>query len=167
MKSIIALLIISVGFLTSCNMEKYCSKNYPPKIEIKDSIVYKTKVVTLYDTIYIKADTIKSIDTVYYNPVTGLINSKKIYASVDYSSAWAQVVNSKLYLELTQNDTAIANMLKANIEYKNVYKTKVVTVKKWEVHWYDKVARFMALLLILALVLQIIKLVIKVYIKPF
>jgi hypothetical protein len=146
-------------------MERYCSKNYPPQIEIHDSIVYKTKVVTLYDTVYIKADTIKRIDTVYYDDKTGLVTSRKVYAETEYANSWAQVINSKLYLELVQNDTAIANMLEANIRYKEVFKTKTVKIKVWEVHWYDKVARFIASLFILALLVLIVIKVIKMYIK--
>ncbi len=161
------LLFTALLFLTSCITEKKCWKKYPPNVVVKDSIVYKVKEVTFYDTLVIYADTVTSTDTVYLDKLTGLITSNKLYSETEYANATAQVINSKLFLELVQKDTAIERLLKENIQYKEVYKTKTVELKVWEVHWYDRVARVIAMIFIVAMLVLVAMRIIKAYTKPF
>ena len=163
----IIIVVISMLFLSSCITEKKCWQRYPPKIVVKDSIVFKEKVITIRDTIVISGDTVISTDTVYVDKLTGLMNSNKVWSETDYSKAYAQVINSKLFLELIQKDTAIERLLRENIQIKEVYKTEIVETKVWEVHWYDKVARFVAGIFILAIFVVLAMKIIKSYIKPF
>ena len=153
--------------MTSCITERKCNQRYPPKVIVKDSIVVKNVEVVVYDTIYIKADTIITSDTVYKDVVTGLLTSNKVYSETEYAKAWAQVIDSKLFLNLIQNDTMIANKIKANIQIKEVYRDRVTYVNKWITHWYDSTARVLAIIFILAIVIKIVIGVVKTYIKPF
>ena len=161
------LLFLALLFLGSCITEKKCWKRYPPKVVVKDSIVYKTKEIIIHDTLVIYGDTVISTDTVYLDKLTGLITSNKISSETEYAKAWAQVINSKLFLELIQKDTAIERLIKQSIQYKEVYSTKTVEIKVWEVHWYDKVARVVTGIFILAVLVLIVIRIIKAYIKPF
>ena len=158
-------IVISLLFLSSCITEKKCYKRYPPKVIVKDSIVYKTKEIVIHDTVYIQGDTVISTDTVFVDKLTGLVSSNKVWSETEFAKAYAQVVDSKLFLELIQKDTAIERLLKENIEYKEVYKTKTIEVKVWEVHWYDKVARVVAGIVIFAIFVLIAIRLIKSYTK--
>jgi hypothetical protein len=161
------LLFTALLFLGSCITEKKCWTKYPPNIIVKDSVVYKNIEVIIHDTLVIYGDTVISSDTVYLDKLTGLITSNKIYSETEYAKAYAQVINSKLFLELIQKDTAIERLIKENVQVKEVYVTKTVELKVWEVHWYDKVARIIAAIFLLAILVLVAINIIKAYIKPF
>jgi len=168
MKYLIILLIVFL-MLGSCTTERRCARKFPQQIITKDCVIYKDviKEVIIHDTLFIIGDTVHSTDTVYM--VNGLMYSDPVFAITDYANAKAQVVNSKLLLDLIQNDTAIARLLKENviIEEKEVFKTETIIKKVWLVHWYDKVARVIAGIFILAIIILIAIKIIKAYIKPF
>lgn len=156
-------------FLSGCVTEKKCNRKYPPQVHESDSVVFKEKLVPVFihDTVFIAADTVFKKVPVFINK--GVIYSKPVFAYTEYAHARAQVVNSNLNLNLFQNDTAIARLLKNNvtIKEKEVYKTKKVTVKVWEVHWYDKAARWLAGIFIIYLLIVTAIKIIKIYFKPF
>ena len=168
MKNLIIIFLVGI-FFTSCWTEQKCSRKYPPQIVYEKVIVYRDSVVNviIHDTTYIQADTVYDTTTVYIN--NGIIWSNKVYGETDFASAWAQVVNSKLILELTQKDSVIAKLIEENviIETKTVVETKTVIKKVFVSHWYDTAARVLALLFILAFLLMIVIKVLKTYIKPF
>lgn len=164
MKYILMLLILSIG-ITSCMTERKCNQRWPIKVLVKDSIVYKQVEVIIYDTLFFAGDTVSTTDTVYIDKATGKITSNKIYTETEFAMAWAQIINNKLFLELIQKDTAIARVLKDNIEIKEVYKTKIVYVNKYIEHWYSKPAYYIAILFLSALLLLVIIKVIKIYTK--
>jgi len=141
--AVIIVLILMIGF-GSCTTQKRCYKKYPPQIITKDSIIYKDRTITIYDTVFIKGDTISIYDTVVVDRLTGLINSDAITADAEYAQAIAQVINSRLFLNLVQKDTAIARMLKENITEVEVYRDRVEIVEKFTTHWYDIAARWVA-----------------------
>lgn len=166
MKKLI-ILIITLGFLSSCVTEYKCNRKYSPKIVIEKVIQYKDTIIYIHDTTFIKADTVIKTDTVIVDKLTGLITSNKLYSKTDFAEAWAQVIDSRLYLELIQNDTAIAKKIAASIETKYITETKTVEVIKYIEHWYDKPARIVSIIFILAVLILIAMRVIKSYIKPF
>jgi hypothetical protein len=166
------LLIISIIiFLTAgaCTTERRCAIKYPQQIITKDCVIYKDviKQIIIHDTLFIIGDTVHSTDTVYV--LDGLIHSSPVFATVDFANAKAQVINSKLFLDLFQNDTAIARFLTENviIKEKDVFKTETIIKKVWLVHWYDKVARVIAGIFILAIIVLFAINIIKAYLKPF
>ncbi len=162
-------IILAFALFSSCITERKCAEKYPTEIITKDSIVIKEiiKEVIIHDTVFIAADTVHASDTVFIRD--GLLYSLPVHAYVDYANAKAQVVNSKILLELIQNDTAIARLLKENIivEEKEVYKTETIIKKVWVVHWYDKAARWIAGIFLLAILVMVAIKIIKTYIKPF
>ena len=160
-------LFLALLFLTSCITEKKCWKRYPPRVVVKDSIVYKVKEIIIRDTLVIYGDTVVNTDTVYLDKLTGLITSNKIYSETEYAKAYAQVVSSRLFLELIQKDTAIERLLRENVQIKEVYRTTTVELKVWEVHWYDMVARWVAGIFLLAILVLVAMKFIKAYTKPF
>ena len=168
MKYLIHILIIVIT-LSSCMSERNCARKFPQQIITKDSIIYKDviKQIIIHDTLFIVGDTIHSNDTVYV--LDGLIHSSPVFAYTDFANAKAQVVNSKLFLDLFQNDTAIARFLTENIiiKEKEVFKTETIIKKVWLVRWYDKVARVIAGIFILAIIVLFAINIIKAYLKPF
>jgi len=118
--------------------------------------VYRDKIITIFDTIYIKGDTVHSADTVYIDRLTGLINSNRITQGTEFAQAWAQVVNSRLFLDLVQKDTAIARILQENIKEVEVYRDRVEVVKTYSVHWYDIAARWVAGLFLLLVLIKLL-----------
>jgi len=168
MKKIIIIFLISIGF-TGCMTEQRCASKYPPQIVYEKVIQYKDSIVNvyIYDTIFIKGDTIYKNTPVYIN--NGLIYSNKIKSHTEFASAWAQVVNGNLLMNLIQNDTAIARLLKNNIiiKTKTIHETKTEIKKVFVSYWYDKIARVLAFLLILAVCLLFITNIVKQYVKPF
>lgn len=124
MRKLTAILILLS--LSGCVTERICSRRFPPIIQTKDSIVFKeiVKEVIIRDTFFIQADTVYSFDTVEI--IDGLLQSQRIWAYVDYAKAWAQVSNSRLRLELIQNDSAVARLIRdsVRVEVKEVYRTE-------------------------------------------
>ena len=149
--------------------ERNCARKFPQQIITKDSIIYKDviKQIIIHDTLFIVGDTVHSTDTVYF--LDGLIHSSPVFATVDFANAKAQVINSKLFLDLFQNDTAIARLLLENVivKEKEVFKTETIIKKVWLVHWYDKAARWIAGIFILAIVVLVAINILKAYLKPF
>jgi len=154
------LLLLSLYFLlitvSGCVTQKRCYEKYPPQIITKDSIVYKDRMVVFYDTVYIKGDTVNIYDTVVMDRITGLINSDPLMANAEYSQAIAQVINSRLFLNLIQKDTAIARMLEENIKEIEVYRDRTEIVEKWDVRWYHKAGMWFSGAVILLIILRIL-----------
>jgi len=127
-KYILVILAVVALFATSCVTQKKCNNKFPPQtITItKDSIVTKDSVVykPLEVLVYIKGDTITKHDTVYVDKKTGLVNSKPIYVETEFAKAKAQVINSKLNLELIQKDST--------------FKVKTDSLLKEIYHWKEK-----------------------------
>ena len=122
----------------------------------------RVKNVYIHDTVFVKPDTVVKSDTVIY--YRGLINSRRIHAETDYASAWSQVVNSRIRLQLIQNDTAVARLLKKKIQIKEVYKTRTKVIKEWRVHWYHTAALWVAIPVILLIVAYILMKLLKYFI---
>ncbi len=154
--------------MSGCITERRCTQKFPQQIITKDCTIYRDviKQVLIHDTVFITGDTIHSTDTVYM--INGLMFSDPVFATTSFANAKAQVINSKLFLDLIQNDTAIARIIKENIiiEEKEVFKTETIIKKVWLVHWYDKVARVIAGIFILAIIVLFAIKIIKAYIKP-
>ena len=149
-------MLISLLLLAGCTTPERCARRYPPEIIRHDSIVYKERIITIFDTVHIKGDTVRSADTVYIDRLTGLINSNRITQATEFAQAWAHVTNSRLFLELVQKDTAIARMLQENIKEVEVYRDRVEVVKTYSVHWYDIAARWMAGLFLLLVLIKLL-----------
>jgi len=168
MKNLIIIFLVGI-FFTSCWTEQKCASKYPPQVITNTVIEYRDTIVKIiiHDTTFIKADTVYDTTEVFIN--NGIIWSNKVYGETDFASAWAQVVNSRLKLELIQKDSAIAKLIKENVKIvtKTVIETKTEIKKVFVTKWYDKFSRVIAILFISALVIMIVIKVIKMYIKPF
>jgi uncharacterized protein YcfL len=168
MKKIALLLIISMGFV-ACTSEQKCARLYPPQIITKTIIEYKDSLITVYihDTTFILADTVYDTTKVYIN--NGIIWSNKVYGETKLAKGWAQVVNSKLLLELTQKDSAITKLLKENV----IVETKLVTEYQTEIKkvyvtkWYDQISRVISIIVILLFIIITVIKIVKSYVKPF
>ena len=177
MKYLLLMLIISIGF-TSCITEQKCDRRYPPKIIVKDSIVYNYN--TLYKdttiTLYLPGDTVYQDSIVYVikDKLTGLINSDSVIVSTEFATAIAWVEGSILKQVLIQHDIIvnqrIDSAVRVTTERIEKYHSEVILEPVYLVHWYDKIARWLAIIVILvALGWGIIKRT-KIYlktIKPF
>lgn len=137
---------IAVIALASCTTERKCARKYPPQIITKDSLVYIPRLVpfAVHDTVWLPADTVKVTDSVEI--VNGIANSKKVISETEFALAWAQVKDSKLLLELIQKDTAITRLIKGSVQTtdKESYHTETIIEKEFINHWYDKIARWIA-----------------------
>lgn len=142
-------------FAFSCTTPEKCARKYPPQLITKDSIVYKERIVTIYDTIFIVGDTITATDTVYVDKFTGLINSNPVFTETEFAIASAQVINSKIFLDLIQKDTAIARLLKTNIKEVEVYRDRTEIKEVFTTHWYDMAARWVVGILVLLIIIKI------------
>lgn len=168
-KLILMLLILSIGF-TSCITERKCNTRYPTKTIEKEVTVYRDTTIFVHDTLYMVADTIKVTDTVLVDKLTGLVTSNKVYTESEYAIAWAQVSNSKLFLELIQKDTAIARLIEASVEIKETNTVTIEYVNKWINHWYHDITLFISIIVILAVLIYVLYRISKGYlktVKPF
>lgn len=158
------LLLLTVA--TACTTQQRCAKKFPPEIITKDSLVFKEviKTVVIHDTVFIHADTVLKTDTVLIK--NGLIYSRPVFARVEFARAKAQVVNSRLLLNLFQNDSAITRRLQQNIKVveKEVYKTKTITVKQYVTKWYHTAALWIAIPVVVAFIGFLVYIVIKIMI---
>ncbi len=152
----ISFFVLTGVILSGCVTQKRCYNKFPPQIITKDSIIYKDKLVILYDTIIIKGDTVRKSDTVVVDRLTGLINSDSVSADSEYAHAVAQVVNSKLFLNLIQKDTAIARMLKKNIREVEIYRDRTKVVTEYQVHWYHTAGLWLSGVVFFLIILRII-----------
>lgn len=165
------LLIIGIGIfiiwclMASCTTQKRCAKKYPPQIETKDSVVIKHIPVYIYDTVFIHGKEIYKTDTVIIEKQTGLVWSNKVQADAEFCSAWSQVQNSRLLLELTQKDTAIARLLEENITVKEVFRDRTKVVTEYEVRWYHTAAMWVAIPVILLILAYLVYRAVKLYLK--
>ena len=142
-----------------------CSPKIVEKIVKKDSIVYKEKIVYRDTTIfkYLPGDTVFKTNTVYVDRVTGLANSKKIFAFTSLAEASAWVKNSKLFLNLTQKDTTIEIRLDSAIKEATYWKEKyqnnssVVVKEVTKSPWYMKALAWIGSLSLVVIGLWIYK----------
>jgi hypothetical protein len=162
----ILIFLISIITFTSCITERKCSKKYPPQIVNTVDTIYKEVPIVIRDTFNIKGDTVRDTNTVYIDRYTGLANSELLTAETEYAKATCQVINGRQILDLIQKDTAIARLLRKNIIIKEVIKVETVTVKVWDVHWYDRIARVVSLFFLSALLILLIIKIIKIYLNP-
>ena len=173
-KIILILFIISLG-LTSCITEQKCAKKYPPITITKDSIVYETN--TIYKdsvvTFYIIGDTVYQDSTIYvYKDVkTGFINSDSSQLSTEFATAIAWIENSELKHILRQHETIINQKIDSAVrittEKLELFHSETVIKKNFITHWYDKVARIIAIIAILILIIYIAIKIIKLYIGMY
>lgn len=143
-KYIIMLLAVIALFATSCVTQQKCNTKFPPQTNTitKDSVVYKDSIVykPIKVPVYIKGDIVTKYDTIYKDNVTGLVNSKPVYAETAFAKAIAQVTNSKLKLQLIQKDSTfnvtLDSLTKEVYHWKNSYNsvvTNTVTTKEVKV----------------------------------
>lgn len=147
---LLVLILISI-FTQSCltikRIEKNCDKFTKvcvtnSKVEIKDSIIYNEVVIfkdtTIYDTTVIeRVVEVKKTRVINKNKN---INSKKVFSDLDFSYAWAQVINSKLHLYHKQKDSLIIkpitlkNVIIERDKFKELYHSKIenntITIKE-------------------------------------
>ena len=124
-----------------------CSPRIIKEVSVKDSIVYKEKIVYKDTTIfkYLPGDTVYKNTIVYVDRLTGLVNSKKLFAFTSLAEASAWVYNSKLFLNLIQKDTTIVVRLDSAIKEATYWKEKyqsnssVVVKEVTKSPWYMKV----------------------------
>jgi len=168
MKKSLLWLMLIVVLLSSCVTQKACDRKYPPQNYIisKDSTVIKDSTIYSYAEIpvYIKGDTVVKHDTVIKDKQTGLINSKPVYAETEFAKATAQVVNSKLKLELIQKDSTFKiktdSLLKEVYHWKELYKSKDTTTVK-EVKVVPKVYSIFGLIGLISVITLIAYLIFK------
>ena len=158
-------LLIFIVVLGSCATQKRCQKRFPPQIVTKDSIVFKTVEIEVPVYIHIPGDTVTKVDTVYIDKTTGLITSNKLFSETEYAHAWAQVINSKLFMELIQKDTAIERLIRESIQVKEVYKTKTKIIKEPYVKWYHTASMWIAIPVVLLILAYLIYKAVRLYLK--
>ena len=126
MKKLI-LIIIAALTMSSCSMQRWCFRNFPPQAS-KDSI-YITETTTIFrDTtvfIYVPADTVRVTDSV--EVVSGLVQLP--YRRIDVKHAWAfvQIENSRLQFELYQKEVELAKTIENAIKEATTTTTITVT----------------------------------------
>lgn len=130
MKKLLILLVVMNGW--SCITERKCADRFPPEVnEI-------TKAVTIYrDTtifVYIKPDTVHRVDTVYVDKF-GLVQSSVSYLQTEYAWGRAWIKDSRLFHDVGQFDSKIAETIKGatKTEIQYVYREtiKEVNILKW------------------------------------
>jgi len=128
---LIFLLLLIIG--TSCVTQKRCNEKFPQVAStiIKDSIVYRDSIIykPIIVEVKIPGDTVTKETIVYLNK--GLVNSFPLIAETTFAKAIAQVVNSKLTLNLYQKDTTYNqrydSVVKEAYYWKERYNSKEVT----------------------------------------
>lgn len=171
----LALLVMVVLIAYSCTTEQACSRKYPPRVIVKDSIAYKTRTIYRDTTItqYLPADTIRSDSVIYVtiSKETGLVNSDTVSATNQWATALAWVENSQLKQLLIQNEQYINFRLDSAVRVTNKhwekYHSQVKIQKVWVVHWYDKVSRWFTGISFLMLIVSLAWTIIKKNFKPF
>ena len=113
-------------FITLVLLVTSCSPRIIKEVSVKDSIIYKEKIVFRDTTIfkYLPGDTVFKSTIVYVDKITGLVNSKKLFAFTSLPEASAWVYNSKLFLNLIQKDTTIEIRLDSAIKEATYWKEK-------------------------------------------
>lgn len=120
------LFIAAILIMASCVTEKKCNSKFPPKIIVKDSIVYKDRLVVRDTTLYVTLpkDTITNYDTIYVKDGQALI-LKPLELIGAYSDAFAWISNNKLYGKLIEGKgDSLAFTLKGAIQERDVWKEK-------------------------------------------
>jgi len=167
-------IIIFIGLLTmlsSCVTQKACNKKYPPEVitEIAEKIIIRDSIVEkiINVPVYIKGDTINNYDTVVLNKYTGLINSKPVYAETEFSKAEAQVINSRLSLELIQKDTlfSVQAIAKEAYYWREKYREELTKTVK-EVRYIPNFYHVMGIIGVISSVLFLVWLIFKLFKKP-
>lgn len=153
------LIIILLLIVTSC------SPKIIKEVVTKDSIIYRESISYRDTTIfkYLPGDTVFKNTIVYVDKVTGLVNSKKLFAFTSLAEASAWVYNSKLFLNLIQKDTTIEirldSAIKEAIYWKEKYQSNntVVVKEVTKSPWYMKVLAWIGSLSLVVIGLWIYK----------
>jgi hypothetical protein len=156
---------LSVFILGSCTTQKRCAKKYPPNIVTKDSVVIKEVPIIIHDTVFIHGKEIYKTDTVIIEKQTGLVWSNKVQADAEFCSAWSQVQNSRIILELIQKDTAIARLIEESVTVKEVYRDRTKVVKEYVVKWYHTAAMWVAIPVIALILAYLVYKAVRVWMK--
>jgi hypothetical protein len=153
----ILIIIFLLATLTSCVTQKCCNRKFPPQIITKDSISVKDSVVLIRDTIFIPGaqvtlhDSIPCPELEYHkvskkNNVTLSVNISKGKMSIDCKADSLQKEIEYLQHHIRTN------------KFKS--ETKIDTIVEYKIHWYDYLARFFAVILLIWLVIIILRVVI-------
>jgi hypothetical protein len=143
MKPIIFILCAMV-FFGACVTQKRCAEKFPP-VSHTDTIEHIVWIdTTVY--LYLPGDTI--VDSMYLVPIwDNPLQIRKLKIDSRYSSATSWVRDSKLYMELINNDTLIAYVIDSIAETK----TKTITVTNEHI----KPVKFVPLIYKVALIVAI------------
>jgi len=143
--------------LTSCTTQKKCLQKFPVKPEIiietetiiKDTVIYRTRFINHFDTIY--ADTV--ITEVLIRP-----NMKPVFAEVAFASALCRIVNNKLRLELVQKDSVLQSIIeiqeKETRHWQEMYHNKKETIVR-EVKFIPQIYKY-SLFIVIGLIVGFI-----------
>lgn len=139
------LALIIIAFFSSCVTKNRCERKFPPATSDSTITVYKDSIVHVTDTVYLDAEYIHIYDsipcpeleyhkTVTKNHLTASVHISKGQLKVDCKSDSLQKIIHRLEHRLT-----VETFRK---------KVEVHTVQLWRVHWYDKWARWISIILL-------------------
>ena len=141
------LLIILITIASACSPRVITNTT-----SVRDSIIVKETV--RYDTLTIPADTVRiehqiECDPVTLKPVPTVIkrNSGRVRSSVTISNTGQLTVDSKC--DSLQHIIRVLD--KELFHYRHERKTETIEVTKYKTRWYDKLFRWMALILVLVI----------------
>jgi hypothetical protein len=130
MRNLLNLFVLAIIF-QSCASQRWCEKHYPeqPSVVIKDTVIYREKLVYRDTTIRIEIPGKVVHDSIIIEvpqpskPVQQ-ISSKKLTRETDFAAASAWVKGGILYLDLVQKDTVIQRVIKEALKESTYWKDK-------------------------------------------
>lgn len=130
MKNLFNIIILAIIF-QSCASQRWCDRHYPdqPSVAIKDTVIYREKLVYRDTTIRIEIpgkvvhDSIIIESPKSSKPVQQM-SRKKLTRETDFAKASAWVNAGMLHLELEQKDTVIQRVIKEALKESTYWKDK-------------------------------------------
>ena len=133
-----------------------------PLVAKSDTVIKETTIRVHHDTtiyVFIKADTVRSVDTVYQR--NGLAQTDQHRLDTEYAYSIAYVLNGLLFHTLYQKPAEIAKTIRdaiqrdSHVEYKTITKTVVTKINyltQWQIFqlWLGRIA--FGILIVVAIV---------------
>ena len=152
----ILLILGTLLLLSSCSMQRYCERHFPPKESV--DTVQNTVTIVKHDTVYydtiipvpipgdITTDTVKLPDSVVNSKYVSNETLRSLHASAHTSlaeaEAYMQVHPPRIVLLLTQKDTTLQIKLDSALMRIDYWKDKYLEVQKTKVKVEKYIPKF-------------------------
>ena len=152
------LILLCIALLTSCNMQKYCAKRFPP-VESTDTVVVTDTVIKpVYVEISLPADTLILTDTIYLPGGESSLEAFIHTLENEYAVSLCGWELDRLVHELQMKEVVLTDTVFVELPQETIY---ITTERVHEVRYIPTIYKFSLYFSILVLGLVVVWVVLR------